>query len=89
MKVFFTSDTFFGRSLSAANRGFATTEEMDDRLIDLWNERVDKNDLVFHLGNFAWDPVSAEYAICSLNGKINFVDGAMYDSFIHELSLSD
>jgi calcineurin-like phosphoesterase family protein len=85
-KIFLTSDTFFGRSLEAVNRGFSNSEEMEDALIEKWNSRVQPNDTVYHLGNFAWDPVSAESAMTFLNGKILFVGGE-YDKCLSELSL--
>ena len=59
MKIFLTSDTFFGRQLTAIERGFGSSEEMDNHIIDSWNGRVGKNDVVYHLGNFGWDPISS------------------------------
>lgn len=86
MKIFFTSDTFFGRKLTAINRGFSSSDEMDDAIIDKWNEKVGVNDIVYHLGNFAWDPISAESTIIHLNGRINFIGGS-YDKHMSEISL--
>lgn len=75
MSIFVTSDYQFGRTLAAANRGFASVEEMNDNLIDIWNSKITKNDIVYHLGNFAWDSVACEYATAYLNGKIMFIRG--------------
>jgi calcineurin-like phosphoesterase family protein len=86
MNVFVTSDTFFGRKLAATNGGFSSVEEMEDTIIDNWNDRVKKNDIVYHLGNFSWDPISGEAALASLNGKIFFVGGS-YDKHLSENSL--
>jgi calcineurin-like phosphoesterase family protein len=85
-KIFFTSDTFFGRTLKAKERGFSTSEEMDDILIDNWNQVVGDDDIVFHLGNFSWDPISAEGAIIHLKGNIRFVGGS-YDKHLSGVSL--
>jgi calcineurin-like phosphoesterase family protein len=85
-KVFLTSDTFFGRNLEAVNRGFSDTEEMEEILIDNWNDRVNPEDTVYHLGNFAWDPISAESALAFLNGKIYFIGGE-YDKHMSDISL--
>ena len=85
-RIFLTSDTFFGRHLSAIERGFEGTEDMEDSMIDLWNETVEEIDVVYHLGNFAWDPISAETAINFLNGKIYFVAGK-HDTFLSTISL--
>lgn len=86
MKIFFTSDTFFGRRLTAIDRGFSDEEEMLDTYIEKWNNRVQKNDIVYHLGNFAWDPISSEASMIHLNGKINFILGP-YDSHLPNMSL--
>ena len=86
MKIFFTSDTFFGRKLTAIERGFSSDEEMFDTYIENWNKRVGKNDTVYHLGNFAWDPISCESSMIHLNGKIHFLSG-QYDSHLPEMSL--
>lgn len=86
MDVFVTSDTFFGRRLAAIEGGFESPEEMEDRIIDNWNEKVKKNDIIYHLGNFSWDPISSEAALASLNGKIHFIGGS-YDKHLSENSL--
>lgn len=86
MKTYFTSDCFFGRNLTAIERGFASAEELLDVYVDNWNSRVNKNDVVYHLGNFSWDPISSEAALIHLNGKIFFVQGS-YDSHMLENSL--
>ena len=54
--IFFTSDTHFGhaRIMAFAGRPFADVHEMDEYMIKKWNERVQPNDYIFHLGDFAW-----------------------------------
>lgn len=81
-KTFFISDTYFGRtnSVSLLKRPFGDVEEMNIELVRRWNSRVGKSDTVYHLGNFAWDPITASYAIELLNGKINFLLGNSDDS---------
>lgn len=86
MKVFITSDTFFGRRSAASSHGFKTLEEMEDRIIENWNSKVKSDDVVYHLGNFSWDPISSESSIIHLNGKILFVGGS-YDKHLSENSL--
>jgi calcineurin-like phosphoesterase family protein len=86
MEVFVTSDTFFGRRLSATTHGFSSVEEMEDKIIDNWNSKVKPNDVVYHLGNFGWDPISTESSIIHLNGKIFFIGGS-YDKHLSETSL--
>lgn len=86
MKTFFTSDTYFGRRLTAIERGFDDEESMLDAYIENWNSRVQKNDVVYHLGNFGWDPISSEGAMIHLNGKITFIQGS-YDDHLFDMSL--
>jgi len=86
MNIFLTSDTFFGRELAAIDGGFSSLEEMEDTIIDNWNKRVKPNDVVYHLGNFGWDPISSESGMIHLNGKILFIPG-VYDRHIPESSL--
>jgi calcineurin-like phosphoesterase family protein len=81
-KTFFTSDTYFGRvnAISLFKRPFSDVEEMNIEIVKKWNSKVGKNDIVYHLGNFAWDPITASFAIELLNGKIFFLTGNSDDS---------
>ena len=74
---YITSDTWFGRPqiLQIANRTFNDLGEMNAALIKNWNKKVKKSDVVFHLGNFAWDPITARKVLKKLNGKIYFLKG--------------
>lgn len=53
-RTFFTSDTHFGHAniLKYCNRPFDSVEQMDSALVDAWNDRVGKDDVVYHLGDF-------------------------------------
>jgi calcineurin-like phosphoesterase family protein len=86
MKTFFTSDTLFGRNFIAIERGFETEEEMTDTYIENWNEKISKDDIIYHLGNFSWDPITCESVMSVLNGKIHFMTGS-YDSHLPQMSL--
>jgi len=86
---YITSDTWFGRPqiLQIANRKFQNVEEMNSTLIKNWNKKVKKNDVVFHLGNFAWDPETARKVLKKLKGKIFFLKGSQdnaLEEVIHE-----
>jgi calcineurin-like phosphoesterase family protein len=74
---YITSDTWFGRPqiLQIANRAFNDIEEMNSTLIKNWNKKVKNTDVVFHLGNFAWDPITARKVLGKLNGTIFFIRG--------------
>ena len=41
----------------------------DQRLRDIWNETISRNDTVFHLGDCAWKGDSIERYANALNGK--------------------
>jgi calcineurin-like phosphoesterase family protein len=58
-RKFYIADTHFGHRLMigdslARPRPFASTDEMDEALIANWNAVVGPDDIVFHLGDFAF-----------------------------------
>lgn len=71
-KIFFTSDTHFSqeRTLELTRRPFNSVQEMDDTMIKNWNELVDKDDTVYHLGDFGNIHIAKK-----LNGKIILILG--------------
>ena len=77
-KIFFTSDTHFWHVniIKYCNRPFETIEEMNETIIERWNSKISKDDIVFHLGDFAFCGSSEYNKILSrLNGKITLVLG--------------
>lgn len=77
-KVWFTSDTHFGHVniIEYCHRPFANVEDMDIGLIERWNKRVGKDDLVYHLGDFALGPKAHWMAYrAMLNGRLVIVAG--------------
>lgn len=81
-----TSDLLFGRQKAAEDRGFDSLERMEATLVEQWNSVVKDGDTVYHLGNFSWDPISAETVLLSLRGKIVFLLGPR-DAHMAEVSL--
>lgn len=77
MATFFTSDIHFGdkRIMKLCDRPFSSTQEMDEYIVNRWNNKVSTADTVWILG----DSVSPEYfnkeILNSLNGKINLLLG--------------
>lgn len=56
MTIWVTSDTHFGHGniIKYCKRPFTSIEEMDAKLIKNWNTTIRMDDLVYHLGDFAF-----------------------------------
>lgn len=54
--IYYTSDLHFGHRnvITMDRRPFADIDEMDERLIRLWNERVAETDEIYIIGDFAY-----------------------------------
>ena len=53
---YFISDLHFGHLniIRLDNRPFTTLEEMDNKLIENWNNTVTRDDTIYILGDFSW-----------------------------------
>lgn len=73
--LFWTADSHFSHSniLKLCNRPFKDVLEMNAELIRRWNTVVEKNDTVFHLGDFTWAKINDH--LPHLNGHIHFIIG--------------
>ena len=83
--IWLTSDTHFGHAniIKYCARPFANTEEMDAALIKNWNERVAEDDVVYHLGDFAWGTIGYWERIREqLNGHIYLIIGNHDERFL-------
>lgn len=58
--IWFTSDTHFGHKnvIAYCNRPFKDVDHMNLELTRRWNERVEPDDTVYHLGDFAMGPTA-------------------------------
>ncbi len=77
--IWFTADTHFGHKniIKHCDRPFDSVEEMDETMISNWNDRVQKGDRIYHLGDFAVY-CSTEHAhniLKRLNGEIFLIRG--------------
>lgn len=74
--IFFTSDTHFNHFniIRFSNRPFYSVEEMDEILIQNWNNVVGKDDTIYHLGDFCLGD-SKKY-LKRLNGNIVRIKGS-------------
>lgn len=78
-EVWFTADTHFGHQgliLNGWRPGYDSVDEMDDDLISRWNAVVKRDDIVWHLGDFALGPEQpAMDILAQLNGEIHLIVG--------------
>lgn len=85
-RILFTSDLHFGHAnvIRFDKRPFSSVEEMDAELIRLWNLKVNKDDLVYVLGDLIWKSSNSDAhdLIKSLNGQIILIKGN-HDHFLH------
>lgn len=74
--MWFTADDHFGHNkvIVYSNRPYQTVEEMNEALIANWNARVDKKDLVWHLGDFCFRKDAFQF-YTRLNGLLKFCRG--------------
>lgn len=75
MAIFVTSNMQLGRptSMKKYKRDFESVDDMNTHLINSWNDVVKPGDVVYHLGNFAWDPKTAQDTLLRLNGEIKIL----------------
>ena len=78
MNIFITADHHFNHKniIAYCNRPFKTVEEMDNIMTEKWNNKVGKDDLVIHLGDFALGNKDKVGEIRKrLNGNIILIKG--------------
>jgi calcineurin-like phosphoesterase family protein len=77
--VFFTSDCHFfhGNILKYDNRPFRNVDEMNQVIVDNWNDKVSKDSDVFYLGDLSWNGSDAKTKelVDELNGNIHYIMG--------------
>lgn len=86
MTVHFTSDCHWHhkRICQYAGRPFNSVEEMNEEMIRRWNSVVAQDDIVYHLGDWAFATIDQVKTILRrLNGTKNFINGN-HDKVIKE-----
>ena len=75
--IYFTSDLHLGHKyiIALCNRPFESVEEMDSTLIENWNRKVKKNDLVYLIGDVVWDKKKVAYYMEQLTGRKILIAG--------------
>lgn len=83
--VWFTSDLHFGHRnvLRFCDRPWDNEKEMDNGLIENWNNTVGDNDIVFILGDVFWfnDSHSIKKVLSKLKGKNIYIIPGNHDDF--------
>jgi calcineurin-like phosphoesterase family protein len=76
-KKWFTSDFHFDHQkvIDHCCRPFATTHDMNDQLIAIWNATVGKDDVVFYLGDFTVKSHKSKEYVRQLNGRKVMIPG--------------
>lgn len=84
---YYIADTHFHHAAlneKMDRRGFGSVEEMNEYMIQRWNEKVRKNDEVVILGDFSWGDAEATSKILDrLNGKLYLIVGN-HDHFLND-----
>jgi len=78
MKLFFTSDNHHQHAnmIKYESRPFRNVKDMDNQMIEKWNNKVTKNDSVYILGDFAFgDADSVSKLLDKLNGNKYLIKG--------------
>lgn len=69
---FYISDTHFAHDMiiGLCDRPFSSVAEMDEKMVDAWNDVVGQNDIVYHLGDFCFgSPDYAAHIFHQLRGR--------------------
>jgi calcineurin-like phosphoesterase family protein len=76
--IFFVSDTHFSHFnvIRYCMRPYSSAQEMDENLIANWNTIVKENDIIYHLGDFAFCRLQEiKNILRRLNGNIHMILG--------------
>lgn len=82
MKIWLTGDNhFFHNNIRKyCDRPFKSVEEMNEIMIERWNERISNDDMVIHIGDFSLCKFEESKKIFDrLNGKIKIVFKGNHD----------
>lgn len=85
--LWFTADTLFWDRDALRDRQFKHMDDMNEAIIERWNDRIDHRDIVYHLGNVSSGTQNQTKEILKqLNGRLNLIVGNK-DSNSNVLSL--
>ncbi len=78
MAIFLVANTHFNHNniIEYCKRPFHNTFEMNNSIIEKWNEVVSEDDIVYHLGDVGFGSLEEITALCNrLNGKKYLIMG--------------
>ena len=87
MKEYVTSDLHFGHTniIEYENRPFKDVEQMNNYLIEIWNEKVKVDDIVYILGDFSWyNGIKTNEILEKLNGQKILIRGNHDSNFLKD-----
>jgi len=75
--IYYTSDLHLGHAniLKLCERPFSSVGEMDEAIIERWNKKVHRNDVVYILGDAVWKKALLPYYMERLKGKKILIAG--------------
>lgn len=75
--IWFTADTHFGHAaiVSHCHRPFRSVEDMDEYIISRLNQCIKADDILYHLGDFAWTNRWREYRDLIVCKTIHLISG--------------
>lgn len=78
MTIWFSSDSHYSHSniIKYSNRPFVSKFEMNSKLMENWNTKINQDDTVYHLGDFCFaDEKEGQSILDRLNGKKHLIIG--------------
>ncbi len=85
--IFYTSDLHLGHAniIKLCNRPFADVNEMNNALIENWNNRVTNNDTVCIVGDLCFRAENPESLIAQLKGRKHLIIGNHGNSWLKKV----
>jgi len=85
-KTYFSSDIHFGHRnvIGYCNRPFFSVDEMNEKLIQIWNTTIQPKDLIYFLGDFSLNPKYSREIIPQLNGRKILIHGNHDGTYPHK-----
>ena len=77
-EIWLVSDIHFNhdKEFVYSERGFSSVKEMNEAIVERWNEVVKKDDIIYNLGDFAMSDIQLSIPyIKALNGNIKWILG--------------